>query len=145
MKFSFRLEAVLDLRRRAEDEAERVLALAHGRVAEADARIAQMEAQWAATLTNVTPDTPFDERLAARRWCDVLASQIERAQVERETLAAIADHKRQELARATAERRAVEKLRERALAEHGAEMQRREQIALDESARTRYAATRQQG
>ena len=138
MRFVFRLQAVLDLRLRAEQEAERVFAAAQGRVAEVEARIAGMEEKRARVQSALGVSAPFDERLAARQWCDVVAREVARAQHERETLAAIAAARQQDLAALSAERRAVEKLRERAWAEHQAEVQRREQIALDEIATLRH-------
>lgn len=139
MKFRFRLQAVLDLREREEQRAKIALGEAQRRVFEVDEQIARLEAAQTGALAALPPNAPFGERLAARAWADKLAAQVARLRYERETLSAVAATKQQEVATAQAERRAVEKLRERALAEYQAEVLRREQITLDEIATSRYA------
>jgi len=126
------------LRLRAEQEAERIFSVAQGRVADVDARIAGLEEKRAGASRALGPEAAFDERLAARRWSDMVARTIAQAKYERETLAAVAQAKQQDLAVLSAARQAVEKLREKAFVGHQAEQQRREQIALDEIATLRH-------
>ena len=139
-RFVFRLQSVLDLRLRAEQQAQIALGAALQRVAEAESEIALLAERRTAALA-LPVDAPFEARVDARRYADALIRQQAEAERRRKQLLIEAEARRVEMAMASAERRAVEKLRERAWAEYQAEAQRQEQISLDEiaSARHQYA------
>lgn len=142
-RFTFRLQTVLDLRARTEQKAQVALGLAQRAVAEAEERIRRLGEQQAATL-RLPPDARFEARIAARTWAEALTQQIAEATHHREALRAEAERRRAELVKAAGERRAVEKLREKALREYQDEMQRQEQNLLDEVGSSRFESARRQ-
>lgn len=142
-KFTFRLQNVLELRERAEQQAQTALAAAQAKVADAEQTLESLAAQRTQTLM-LPPNAPFEARLAARTWADDLTRQAATVGRQLETLRRDVETRRQAVVTAAAERRAVEKLRERALAEYLKEMQRQEQLLMDEIASVRHVRAQQQ-
>lgn len=142
-RFTFRLQAVLDLRVRAEQSAQIALGGAQKTVVDCEHEIADRRARRDQTLAALTLATPFDTRAGAFAWADKLAGEAD--ELERDRLPRLvieAERCRRQLAERAAERRAVEKLREKALRAYQAEAQRQEQIMLDEVGAGRHEWTR---
>jgi flagellar export protein FliJ len=142
-RFVFRLQAVLDLKERAEEQAQQALGTALRAVAETEQAMARLIAQRDQTLRGSADAAP-EARAAAWAWAEALNERHAEAQHQLVYLRAEVETRRSALARVAAERRAVEKLRERALNEYRAELQRREQIQLDEIAGSRHEWARRQ-
>ena len=119
------------------------LAAAQRKVAEVEDGLASLAAQRQASLA-LRPDAPVEARVAARTWADALTEQAVRMERQQQVLQTEAESRRRDLAKAASERRAVEKLRERAWADYQAELGRFEQAALDETASGRHEFARRQ-
>lgn len=143
--FTFRLDPVLDLRRRREEvvqgeyaQAIRALAAQQERAVAAEASVAEAtEALRAASAGPV-------QLLELRALNDEIARQRRILAHEREMavrMEDIAEERRQELVQASRDREALDTLRRRAEAAHRVEENRREQNVLDELA-TRRASRR---
>lgn len=143
-RFVFRLQTVLELRGRAERQAQIRLAEAQQQVAAADQALARLADEQSQTLS-LPPAAPFEDRVAARAWADALSAQAARVEQARQAHLAQMTIRQHELAGRASERRAVEKLRERDLAAHQQEMLRQEQIGLDEIGSARHQFARRQG
>lgn len=145
-QFRFRLEQVLDHRARREDVARQELARAMAAVAVQQERAVTAQAQVNAGLARLRSLMGAPTELAALRAAHAdLAVQRTRAAFEEATverLAGVADERRAELVRASQDREAVGRLRERALERHRAEGMRRDAIAMDELALRRAARAR---
>lgn len=146
--FHFRLEPVLDVRRRREElvqgeyaQAIRALAAQQERAVAAEVRVREaVEAMRAGAETTM--------QLRDLRGLSDEVGRLRRA-LEHETemvgrMERLAFERRDELVRASREREALDTLRRRAEAAHRAEENRREQVVLDELA-TRRAARRRAG
>ena len=144
-KFSFRLQSVLELRERAEQQAQAALAAALRSVNEAEETLAGLADQRLRTLAALPPDVSFEMRLAARTWADALTRRADEVRHGLELLRQEADARRQAAVAAAAERRAVEKLREHAYIDYLAEMQRQDQLLMDEIASVRHVRAQRQG
>ena len=143
-RFVFRLETVLEMRVRAEQRAQAALGLAQKQVTDAERyRISLETRRMDALIASAT--ATFDQRVAAVQWAESLSEKIRHVGFHLQTLEMEAEARRRELAKAASDRRAVEKLRERARAEYEAEAQRVEQNQLDEVGSARYEFARRQG
>jgi flagellar FliJ protein len=140
-QFKFPLQAVLDLRERVEQERKIAFAAAQNQIFFIEREIAELRTQRAEAL-DFPPTTPVEERQAAYRWIELLDGQIVRSEIERRRRVLEAEARRQELAQAATDKRAVEKLRERALDAYQAEALRQEQLQLDEIASSRFQFAR---
>ena len=119
------------------------LAAAQRKVAEIEEGLATLAAQRQASLS-LGADASVEARAAARTWVDALTEQAVRMERQRLMLQADVEAHRRNLATAASERRAVEKLRERAWSDYQAELGRFEQASLDETASGRHEFARRQ-
>jgi flagellar export protein FliJ len=142
--FRFRAEAALDLRRTQETDA----AAAFGR-ADAAARLAaETRSEAYATRDRAREDlaalgrrgTDVDTLVWHRNWIDHLGRRIADATRLCEARSAEAADARRAWEQARQKRRALEHLRDRALARFARDERRREAIAMDEIARLRYVS-----
>lgn len=142
MKSSFRfgLERVRELRVHAEDQAKEAFAASLNQRVRGVAQLAAADERLRHALTSGTPGGHGLGRLTG---ADLLARQgfVERLERDRADASLALDHldaeltsRRASLTSASRDREALERLRERRLAEHRADAARREAAQLDEIA-----------
>jgi flagellar export protein FliJ len=141
--FRFRLEVVRELRKRARDAQQRVVARAGSETARAHQRVEQLADQISDTkqhevLARSAPrmDIRAVSSLAIHRaW---LGRQSELATAEHRERLRILDAEREKLAEAGRRLKAIEKLRERRWNAYVRALKKAEQAQLDETAIQRY-------
>ncbi len=138
-RFKFRLAALLDLRKRREEEQRRVVARrvreiqrSRGALSELHRRVDDAMAQ--ARRDCDRPAIDVASVLQGQRWRAHLKRRIGEQCAEIDGLASLLRDERMGLARRATERKAIEKLRERRLAEYHAARRRRERFEEDEIA-----------
>ncbi len=140
-RFEFRLEALLTLRKRREDEQRRIVAESVRDLGRSRDVLAALQERVEQTLSDARCDregTSIDASTAMleQRWRAYLKQRVVEQHVEIQRVALQVDLKRGELARRATERKAIEKLRERRLADHVTAAARQERFAEDEVAAT---------
>ena len=144
----FALESVLDYKQKMEDLREQEMAQAQIRVREAEHYLAvlteKLQGQYVA-LRRLQIAAPLD--VSALQWTEIylvrLESEIDSQRALLHGFRAELQASRERLLEATKERKAIEKLKERWLAEVEARNRRAEQIATDETATVRFNRARQ--
>ncbi len=146
-RFRFRLEPVLTLRQRSEDMQRRVVAdrlrdLLRGREAMMELRRGVADAISQTRRDRVEERLDIAAALQGQRWRLHLARRIARQQADIDRIQSALRADREELARRSKDRKALETLRDRKHAEHVTEQARREQMEMDEIA-TQFRIRRQ--
>lgn len=136
--FKFRLQTVLELRQRELEETELALQLARGKRLDAESDRQGID-RLMAQLRGSNPST-FQGRLDACAYNDRLEDEARALDSLISVLRAEEEQAEKKWIEARKEVKALENLREKALAEHNAEVNRKEQAALDEWATMRRAA-----
>ncbi len=140
-KFEFRLQPLLDQRRRVEEEKQRNFASSRRAVEESVRELARLgnvrrnslKQLVETALRRVTAD--LGERDAHLRWVEAALDEARRRRGEVEIACRRA---REELIAASRERRVIEKLKERRLRAFETERARREEFELDDFNARRY-------
>jgi flagellar FliJ protein len=136
-RFVFRLEVVLRQRKRAEQEAQRELAVRQARLVAAEDELKRLEERVRAASDDVrqnhlTGSLDLNFLSAHRRFLNAMQRQgmeiVQRIAAGRN----LVEEARMLLAEAARNRKVIEKLRERQLARWREEQQRMESIAFDE-------------
>lgn len=148
MKFKFRLEAVLKLRRRLEDEAQRAFTESRAVFDEANAVLKRMYESIDRGREKIA-QTQRDGKAGAIATIGEIESFIVgqglRIKKQREVLRSAQqdlEEKQEALILALRERKSLEKLKERKKKEHDMDVARREALALDEIATIRAGGRR---
>jgi flagellar export protein FliJ len=141
--FRFRLQRVLDLRRDAEQECARVLTSASARVAECEARCAELASTRAAAAAgqrDAARDGTTAGALQHTAWMLAqLDQQLDAAHSALETARADEERARTLLAQASQERRVLDRLEDRHRDAWRADTAARDRVAMDEIALGRHA------
>jgi flagellar export protein FliJ len=147
--FTFRAEAALELRRRQEEEARRVLAAAEARLAEAQEQLALVLARFEDALQRAREEEarpgPVAGRVWYRNWMIAHRQRADRCQAMVTAREAEVAAARAAAALARRKVRALERLKERAWRAYCAAERRDEQKALDALGNQRYAVARATG
>jgi flagellar FliJ protein len=147
-RFIFRLQSVLDLREKLEDQKELEYAQALRQVEEERAKERALQKQKADCLGNLAARlggegeaSPIDPHEVARYndFIDVLKERITAQQKAVHAAEQFAEVKRKELVEAMRARKTIEKLRENALEEYTEEEKRGEQKQVDEVVSYKYS------
>ena len=142
-RFKFRLEQVLDHRARREDVVRLELAQAMAAVAAQQEKAVAAQAQLDSGLAHLRALMETPTELAALRAAHadlaVLRARAAYEEATVERLGEVADERRADLVRASQDKEAIGRLRERALERHRAEGLRQDAIAMDELALRRAA------
>ena len=143
-RFTFRLEALLKLRRLREDEKKRVVAARLREIATLDRRrqtlqveIGRQTVAMRESLSTTTVDV--DQFKMGRHWLVLLRRGVLEFEAQLATRRAILAQERVELAEARKQTKVLERLKERQQATHTATLNRREQMELDEMNSLRFA------
>jgi flagellar protein FliJ len=143
MAFRFRLQSVLEYKRKVEDDRKLELAGLLTEVAEQEVRLAALDAERervrAQVLTGMAGEVDVDSVARGFRHAEWLD---ERRLRQAELIADLRQRivaKRQEVVEAMQERQALEKLRDRDRASYEAEQLHAEQTLMDELSTSRYA------
>lgn len=135
-RFQFRLEPLLERRRRTEAEKQRDFAVRRRsleRSAQEIERLADARRRWAnALVASTTSAAAIDLRLHDG-YLTMLEAAIAQERRSRAELEAALGRARDELIAASRERRAIEKLKERRRCAFDAQEARREELAIDEA------------
>lgn len=136
-KFKFSLQTVHDLRASTRDKAEGELARAHAEVAHAEAAVDHahyMRNREADAIANAYNTGTIDPREAAHRfgYLELLAKHEIQARERLHSLERDRERVRETVTRAARDAEVTNKLRDRHMARHRAEVTRTEQISLDE-------------
>lgn len=136
-RYEFRYETLLRLRRQREDERKRVVAARlreirtlEDRRATLENRIREQTEQVRDALRSSTLN--LDDLKLSRHWVIRLRRGVLETDEAIKTHRAVLSKERQHLAEAAKDKKVLERLKERRLAEYMAEMDRREQLELDE-------------
>ncbi len=138
-RFVFRLDSVLALHKRHEQEQQRVVAERAKTVREEEQASAALcvrltEAVERSRRARAEAVTNVEAELQDQRWQLLLKRRIERQGDRIAASTRVLDETRAELLSRSKRRKAVEKLRERRWAEYVAKVRRAEQIEADETA-----------
>jgi flagellar export protein FliJ len=140
--FRFRAGAALDLRRQQEHDAAAALARAEARFHEAQEVCAATEAQRAKAQADQQAQAERGIDVATlfwhRNWITRLQATVDDLRADVRAKAQAVDKAGHEWRLARRRRMALDRMRERALARHGAEEQRQELKVIDELARIRF-------
>jgi flagellar export protein FliJ len=136
-RFQFRLETVLRLRRRAFEDKQRVVAVRLGEIAWRDNDIAALEADIRAELDRsraVQRSARLDVSAvrAGRTHVQSLRRRIAQLRFEVVEHQPLLEGERAEMVKASVALKAIEKLKERRLARHQEDAERRENTELNE-------------
>jgi flagellar FliJ protein len=146
--FVFKLEALLAIRKRREEEANIVLAGARARLNAARDFLEDLKERRRASFAEFKDKRARGDLLAMElqmwhKYLDFAEKEIEKAECVVEQLAQEVASALRAAEKAMKDRKSVEKLRERRLEQYKMELQAAEQKILDEIAITRYR--RQEG
>lgn len=137
MRFQFRLQTLLRLREAARDERREQLAEVM-RIDDALrkqlAELEELQSEARALQRLVVGRVDVDRLLEAQRYEAVVALEILHVERQRAAVAEEMNKRREALVEADREFKVLEKLREKRLQEHGAEVLAREMKVLDEAA-----------
>lgn len=136
-RYEFRFETLLRLRQQREDERKRVVAARlreiqslEERRAMLEDRIQQQTEQVRDALRSSTLN--LEDLKLSRHWMVRLRRGVMETNSALKTMCAILAKERQQLAEAAKDKKVLARLKERRLAEYLAEVDRREQLELDE-------------
>ncbi len=138
-RFTFKLDPVLKVRQRKEDEQRRVVASCHRDVQNCEAGIDATSSELSNSRVNAVAhraqdsvDVHWEQRNIA--WQQMLVARIIRAKDKLARLQSALHNAQLELADRSKDVKALEKLREKRLAEHQLQVDREEQRDTDEIA-----------
>ena len=142
-RFEFRLDPLLSLRKRREDEQRRIVAegvrsIENGRDALAGLERGIDDSMDQARKSGRRDKLDIAVALQDQRWRSYLQSRVARQQQTIHSLESSLGDAREELVRRSTELKVVSELRERRLREHVAEQNRQERLEEDEAANTLY-------
>lgn len=143
-QYSFRFETLLHLRQQRENERQRAVAARLHEIRALEEvhatlldRIRAQTEQSRDALRSGSPDV--DELKFARHWMIRLRRGVMETALAIDKQKALLESERRQLAEAAKEKKVLARLKERRLAEYLAELDRREQLDLDESNSQRAA------
>ena len=144
-RFRFRLQPLLDLRKRREAQQQRIVALRLAQLAQLCDRLSQLHHNVTATIASARRDRQVEgldinTALQEQRWRYHLKRTIARQESAIEQAQSALRDERAELARRATQHKAIERLKERRLAEHNTAVTRSEQAEADEIAARSVAA-----
>lgn len=139
MRFHFRLQRVLEIRELFEKEKQRIFSQALGKLKMKELEMMDLIAKKNAFAGNMGTASGMlvHEVAGHHQHLAELANTIEDIRHEIAAIEKEVEKKRQELLKATQERKAIEKLKEKRKEEHIAEVAAQEQAFLDEIAMRR--------
>lgn len=147
-KFRFELQPVLDTRRLKEDLAKRALSEAEERLDQARAMVRKIEGrircETAYLKTLASAEVDPERIIASQRYIDRLKAELVVAQHDVEACEAETARLKAALVERMKERKAMERLRDKAYERYKHEVARQEQAFLDELASQRYAALKEE-
>lgn len=147
-KFRFELQPVLDTRRLKEDLAKRALSEAEERLNRARARVKKIEdrirCETAYLKTLASAEVDPEKIIASERYIERLKAELVVAQHDVEACEAETARLRAALVERMKERKAMERLRDKAYERYKYEAARQEQAFLDELANQRYTASKEE-
>lgn len=132
-RFAFRLERLLALRRRREDDARRAFAEARRATQAEEGLLAALRAEVEASRVDVRGAVDPGRMSLFAGLRDALEARVRRSTARLAVLAGAEEEARRGVEAATRAVRALERLRERRAAGHRVEEARREQSVLDEA------------
>lgn len=143
-KFKFRFETLLKLRERREDQAKRAVALRLRQIMELEDRHHRLEDQISQQTDAVREvlvggSLNVDDLKMARHWLVRLRQGVLQTDAEIAGQKAILAQERAALALARKDARILENLKDRQYSTFAAQLQRQEQLELDEMSVTRFA------
>lgn len=142
-KFRFELQPVLDTRRLKEDLAKRALGEAEERLDQARARVKKIEdrirCETAYLKTLASAEVDPEKVITSERYVDRLKAELVVAQHDVEACEAETARLKAALVERMKERKAMERLRDKAYERYKYEAARQEQAFLDDLASQRYA------
>jgi len=142
--YQFRFETLLRLRRRREDECKQAVAARLRELQSLERRrdtlLERIREQTAQTRDALRTDSlDIEDLKLGRHWIIRLKRGVLDVQTRFAAQSAILEQERRRLAEASKDVKVLSRLQERQLVEHVAEMNRREQLELDEMNVTRHA------
>ena len=147
MRFQYRFEFLLDLRRTTRDEAGIAVGQATEAIGKIESEISEIRVSLAGAREQQTAqrmgEVCVERMLATNRYEMQLAADIQSLNQTLVTLGYELQKRQQALAAAEAEVKKLERFREKELKEFNAEVSRREQIELDDRTSARYTRRRQ--
>ena len=146
-RFRFRLEPLLTLRKRREDQQQRVVAQRLAQLQRSRELLRDLHRRVDDTVVWARQDRRREQldvgsALQEQRWRWHLQRRIVQQREEIEDIQTGVHEERAELARRSKDRKAIQKLRERQQAEHLANQARQERMEMDEFASQMHQRTR---